>query len=307
MPNGHPLVKKASSVNLQPNGQSNSYSLALVKKPSSANLSMLPNGSNGHRPRPLITRATSANLPIVINDIIKQGYVRIRGKNLGGACRLEKFTDEKSFASDQKPLRTILMSEISKVEQVDVAESQQKILYLHFNNQQPSRLVVCDNDEELADWYEKIQKQCGLFPPMLKRQTSRNSDGCSSPDEILSDPLDAGMFESINTETGFAIWTCQCVAGGGLFVFRTNHASDIYIRVKAVARAMITENEDISRRTKEHNMKPSMRRIPSRSKLRKSFTEGILTIPDGIYDSHDDQFQVHCSVTGATFLVGSCH
>ncbi|CAG0904658.1 unnamed protein product [Cyprideis torosa] len=259
------------------------------------------------------------------------------------------------------------MSEISKVEQVDVAESQQKILYLHFNNQQPSRLVVCDNDEELADWYEKIQKQCDLFPPTLKRQTSRNSDGCSSPDEILSDPLDADAMFPVHllphktTEVqgeGFLQvtvlkatppvtnetislydaatapklkllqWplnavirygkdsskftleispTCQCVAGGGLFVFRTNHASDIYIRVKAVARAMITENEDISRRTKEHSMKPSMRRIPSRSKLRKSFTEGILTIPDGIYDSHDDQFQVHCSVTGATFLVGSCY
>lgn len=279
------------------------------------------------------------------SDVLKQGYVRIRGKNLGfwtrrfvalrktsskGPARLEKYIDEKLFEQNQKPLRTIYISDIFSIERMDpVVDGHLEFALVSVDR---NIRVACDTDSELEAWFEILSDQCD------DNKSGNKSDGSGS-DENVNDDIDLNLsfpvnllpnsYTSINGECFLQVnkeavslydsekgprlrllhWplTCitrygkdsckvtlevgdQCVTGSGIFIFMTQQGSAIYKRMQRTVKRKVSAQQELTRRTKERNMTKQLRKVPSARQLRRSFTEGALMVPGQLYD--EDTFQL---------------
>lgn len=125
-------------------------------------------------------------------DVIKKGYVKIRGRNLGfwtrrfivlrkpssrGPCRIDKYHQELSFIKEETPLRSIMVSDIQSVDRL-ADPSIHGLGLATFDG--ISRQVAVESEELINEWLNVLTRQCSCA--RLEREGSRSG---SDDDELF--------------------------------------------------------------------------------------------------------------------------
>ncbi|XP_074645410.1 docking protein 5-like [Tubulanus polymorphus] len=111
-------------------------------------------------------------MAVDFNDVVKQGYVKMKSKNLGvwqkrwiilraasskGTCRLEKFLDEKA-ANHSSYLKMIDLSDVKTICRLPTDVRKYGVT-LYFKDE-ASRQFSCESDLECDEWIKVLNQEC---------------------------------------------------------------------------------------------------------------------------------------------------
>ncbi|RWS05962.1 Docking protein 6-like protein, partial [Dinothrombium tinctorium] len=114
-----------------------------------------------------------------VSDIVKQGYLRVRSKNVGvwqkrwivlrrasskGPCRLEKYLDEKSARSAVQH-KTALLTNVATISRLPQSTKKQSFA-INFNDG-TFKWFLCDSDLEADNWVKLLMQECLTTQPGL--------------------------------------------------------------------------------------------------------------------------------------------
>ncbi|EGW12730.1 Docking protein 4 [Cricetulus griseus] len=164
------------------------------------------------------------------NDIVKQGYVKMKSRKLGiyrrcwlvfrkssskGPQRLEKYPDEKSVCLRGCPKVT----EISNVKCVTrlPKETKRQAVAIIFTDDS-ARTFTCDSELEAEEWYKTLSVEC---------LGSRLNDISLGEPDLLAPGVQ------------------MCDAGEGLYTFQTQEGEQIYQRVHSATLAIAEQHKRV--------------------------------------------------------------
>lgn len=119
-------------------------------------------------------------MAVCFNDIIKQGYVRMKSRNLGlwqrrwiilhrasskGPNRLEKFLDEKA-ARNGHPSKIMILSDVSNIVRLP-ADQRKYALCIRFNDD-AKKEFACDSGESMGRFWGEVSCFGTLRPGLIK-------------------------------------------------------------------------------------------------------------------------------------------
>ncbi|ERE79181.1 coiled-coil domain-containing protein [Cricetulus griseus] len=189
-----------------------------------------------------------ATMATNFNDIVKQGYVKMKSRKLGiyrrcwlvfrkssskGPQRLEKYPDEKSVCLRGCPKVT----EISNVKCVTrlPKETKRQAVAIIFTDDS-ARTFTCDSELEAEEWYKTLSVEC---------LGSRLNDISLGEPDLLAPGVQCEQTELKARRSNYLVTGRMCDAGEGLYTFQTQEGEQIYQRVHSATLAIAEQHKRV--------------------------------------------------------------
>ncbi|CAG0879505.1 unnamed protein product [Darwinula stevensoni] len=124
----------------------------------------------------------TGTMSVNFNDIIKQGYVRMKSRNLGlwrrrwvilrkassrGPCRIDKYADKESAVAGRPPVSSPLpLNHVLKVERLPPHHGPNSFVLEFYHDDQHQRgtphvrIIACETEEDADAWVKVLSVEC---------------------------------------------------------------------------------------------------------------------------------------------------